>query len=277
MNPQLIRNNVNIIGEGSQVIVFAHGFGCAQNSWKFITDAFIKDYRLVLFDYVGSGNSDISQYDYHKYSTLEGYACDVIDIIDALQLTDIIFVGHSVSSMIGAIAAIQKPEVFKKLIFIGPSPRYLNDNEYIGGFEGEDIEGIFKQIASDYVNWAKAISPSVLGDNFDPEMAEFLQECFEATDPSIALAFAMTTFKSDTREKLKQLRVPSLTLQCSKDIMVPLSAGDFIQKHTPENFMVVMQATGHYPQISAPEETIKEIKKFIAEDKTTATAAVLIH
>ncbi|WP_443943917.1 alpha/beta fold hydrolase [Pedobacter sp. AW1-32] len=277
MNPQLIRNNVNIIGEGSQVIVFAHGFGCAQSSWKFIIDAFVKDYRLVLFDYVGSGNSDISQYDYHKYATLEGYACDVIDIVEALELTDIIFVGHSVSSMIGTIAALQKPEVFKKLVFIGPSPRYLNDNEYIGGFERDDIEGVFKQIATDYVSWAKAISPAVLGDNFQPEMAEFLQECFEATDPSIALAFAMTTFKSDTRAQLKQLTVPSLTLQCRNDIMVPLSAGDYIQKHTPENFMVVMQATGHYPQISAPEETIREIKKFIAQETNIPEEAVLIH
>lgn len=263
MHPILVRNNVNVIGEGSQVIVFAHGFGCAQNSWKFITDAFVKDYRLVLFDYVGSGNSDVSQYDYHKYSTLEGYACDVVDIIEALDLKDIIFVGHSVSSMIGMIAALQKPEIFKKLVFIGPSPRYLNDKEYVGGFEMSDIEAIFMQIAQDYVGWTKAISPAVMQNLHRPELSDFLQECFEATDPSIALAFAMATFKSDSRAKLKQLKVPSLTLQGVDDIMVPLSAGDYIQQHTPNNFLKVMKATGHFPHISEPEETIREIKSFI--------------
>ena len=213
MHPILIRNNVKILGQGCQVIVFAHGFGCAQSSWKYITDAFLEDYRVVLFDYVGSGNSDISQYDYHKYSTLEGYASDVIDIIEALGLKDIIFVGHSVSSMIGMIAALQMPEAFKKLIFIGPSPKYLNDRDYIGGFESADIQTIFTQIAEDYVGWTKAISPAVMDKADQPALSDFLQECFEETEPSIALAFAMATFKADYRKHLKKLDTPSLTLQ----------------------------------------------------------------
>lgn len=263
MNHILIRNNVKIIGEGKQVILFAHGFGCAQNSWKYITDAFVEDYKVILFDYVGSGQSDLTQYDYHKYSTLDGYACDILDIIETLGLNKIIFVGHSVSSMIGMIAAIQKPEAFKKLIFIGPSPKYLNDKDYIGGFDAEDLETIFDHIAEDYAGWAKAIASSVMQNDNQPELAEFLHQCFEETDPSIALAFAMATFKSDYRSSLEKLEVPSLTLQSAQDIIAPLSVGEYIFKNTPQNFLKVMNATGHFPHISAPEETIREIKEFI--------------
>lgn len=265
MHPILLRNNVKILGEGSQVLLFAHGFGCAQSSWKYITDAFLEDYKVILFDYVGSGDSDLSQYDQKKYATLEGYACDVIDIIQALNLNNIIFIGHSVSSMIGMIAALQLPEVFKKLIFIGASPRYLNDGDYIGGFNAEDIETIFTHIAQDYVAWSKQLAPVVMDNPGKPELSDFLQECFEATDPSVALAFAMATFKADYRDKLKDLEVPSLTLQCTNDIMAPLSVGEFIHKNTPYNFLVVMKATGHFPQISAPDETIREIKDFIED------------
>lgn len=265
MHPILIRNNVKILGEGSQVLVFAHGFGCAQNSWKYITDAFLEDYKVILFDYVGSGDSDLSQYDQKKYATLEGYACDVMDIIQALELKNIIFIGHSVGSMIGMIAALQVPEIFKKLIFIGASPRYLNDGDYIGGFNAEDMETIFTHIAQDYVSWSKQMAPIVMDSPGEPELSDFVQECFEATNPSVALAFAMATFKTDYRDQLKNLEVPSLTLQCKNDAIVPLSVGEFIYKNTPENFLVVMKATGHFPHISAPNETIREIKDFIED------------
>ncbi|MGO4877169.1 alpha/beta fold hydrolase [Pedobacter psychrotolerans] len=266
MHPVLVRNNIKILGEGSQIIVFAHGFGCTQSTWKYITHSFLKDYKVILFDYIGSGNTDISQYDYHKYATLEGYACDVLDIIAALQLQEIIFVGHSVSAMIGMIAAIQKPDVFKKLIFIGPSPKYLNDQHYIGGFKTEDIAALFNHIVDDYSGWAKAISPAVLDCPHKPELTEFLIECFEETNPSIALAFAMATFKTDCREKLKELSVPSLTLAMANDPLVPLHIGEYIREYTPNNFLVVMKATGHFPQICEPEETVKEIKKFIMDE-----------
>lgn len=265
MHPILARNNVKVLGEGSQVIVFAHGFGCAQSTWKYITDAFLKDYKVVLFDYVGSGSSDVSQYDYHKYATLDGYACDVVDIIEALNLEEIIFVGHSVSSMIGMLAAQQIPHLFKKLVFIGPSPKYINELDYIGGFEASDIDTILNHIADDYAGWAKAISPLVMDAPSRPELAEFLQESFEETNPNIALAFAMATFKSDCRDKLKDLSIPSLTLTTNNDMMVPPNIGEYINRYTPNNFLVVMKATGHYPHISEPEETIREIKEFIGD------------
>jgi len=263
LHPILIRNNVKILGEGSQVLLFAHGFGCAQNSWKYITDAFLENYKVILFDYVGSGDSDLSQYNQKKYATLEGYACDIIDIIQALDLKNIIFIGHSVSSMIGMIAALQLPDVFKKLVFIGPSPRYLNDGDYIGGFNNGDIETIFTHIAQDYVAWSKQLAPRVIDSLCKPELCDFLQECFEATEPSVALAFAMATFKADYRDQLKNLEVPSLTLQCTDDEITPISVGEYIHKNTPDNFLVVMKATGHFPHISAPDETIREIKDFI--------------
>lgn len=266
------RNHVNILGEGTKVIMFAHGFGCDQSSWKFITDAFIKDYKLVLFDYVGSGKSDVSQYDFHKYSTLEGYACDVVDIIEALNLKDIIFIGHSVSSMIGMIAALQIPEVFDKLIFIGPSPRYLNDRDYFGGFETEQLESLLNFMAKDFLSWAALIAPMAMGNLARPALSEFLQECFEAMDPKIALSFANATFRSDYRSKLKNLTVPSLTVQSAEDPMAPISAGEYINDNMPQNTMHILNATGHYPQISEPKETIAAIMAYINGDKNLEQA-----
>lgn len=257
------RNHVNIIGEGTKVIMFANGFGCDQSSWKFITDAFVKDYKLVLFDYVGSGKSDISQYDFHKYSTLEGYACDVVDIIEALNLKDIIFIGHSVSSMIGMIAALQIPQVFDKLIFIGPSPKYLNDQDYFGGFETEQLESLLDFMAKDFISWTEFIAPLAMGNLARPALSEFLQECFEAMDPQIALTFANATFRSDYRNELKNVTVPSLTVQSSEDAMAPISAGEYIKNNMPQNTLHVLNATGHYPQISEPAETIEAIKAYI--------------
>nr|WP_233167049.1 alpha/beta hydrolase [Pedobacter sp. ASV2] len=265
----LKRNHVNIIGKGTKVILFAHGFGCDQNSWKFISNSFIDDYKLILFDYVGSGKSDISQYDYHKYSTLEGYACDVIDIINALNLRNIIFIGHSVSSMIGMIAALQMPEVFDKLIFIGPSPKYLNEKEYFGGFETKEVEALFNFMAEDYTGWAKAMPPSVMGNLSRPELTDFLQESFEAMDPKIALAFAMTTFNCDHRDRLKEMKVPSLTVQSKDDIISPISTGEYIKENMPYNSLQLINATGHYPHISEPEETVLAIKAFINNQQKT--------
>jgi sigma-B regulation protein RsbQ len=257
------RNNVKISGKGTQPMIFAHGFGCDQNSWQFITDAFADDYKIILFDYVGAGHSDLSAFDPAKYSSLAGYAEDVLDICEELDLHHVIFVGHSVSSMIGILAANKKPEYFDKLIFIGPSPRYLNDQGYIGGFERKDLEDLFEFMDSNYLGWSSTMAPAIIGNPERPEFGQFLTSSFCTTDPDIARSFARATFFSDNREDLGKVTKPSLTLQCRQDIIAPQQVGEFVNQHTPGNRFYMMNATGHCPHISAPEETIKAIKQFL--------------
>lgn len=257
------RNNVKINGNGSQPMMFAHGFGCDQQSWQFITDAFADHYKIILFDYVGAGHSDLSAFDPEKYSSLEGYAQDVLDICEDLDLRNVIFVGHSVSSMIGILAADKNPEYFEKLILIGPSPRYLNDENYFGGFERKDLESLFEFMDSNYLGWSSTMAPAIMGNPERPELGQFLTTSFCTTDPDIARSFARATFFSDNREDLEKVSKPSLTLQCSNDIIASERVGEFVRQHTPGNTLYQMKATGHCPHISAPEETIKAIKEFL--------------
>lgn len=260
----LKRNNVQIIGNGRQVMLFAHGFGCDQQSWQFIVDAFTDDYKVILFDYVGAGKSDLSQYDRQKYNSLHGYARDVLDICEALDLKEVIFVGHSVSSMIGLLAAVRAPQYFKKLIFIGPSPRYLNEEGYVGGFEADDLASLFEFMDSNYLGWSSQLAPAIMGNADHPEHGAFLTNSFCMTDPEIARQFARVTFYSDNREDLAKLTVDSLTLQCSDDIIAPLAVGDYMQANTPGTTLEVLSATGHCPHISAPAETIRSIKNYLS-------------
>lgn len=257
------RNNVNIIGNCEQAMIFAHGFGCDQNAWKFIVDAFTDDYKLVLFDYTGSGKSDISQYSIEKYNKIDGYVQDLLDVCEALELRDAIFVGHSVSSMVGLLAANQHPEYFSKLIFIGPSPRYLNTENYTGGFEQKDLEGLFEFMDSNYLGWSSAMAPAIMGNADRPELGDFLTGSFCATDPDVAREFARVTFFGDNRADLPKSTVSSLTLQCADDIIAPVTVGQYVLAHTPGNVLVQLKATGHCPHISEPEETIAAIKQFL--------------
>jgi sigma-B regulation protein RsbQ len=263
VNDALKRNNVNVTGNGTQVILFAHGFGCDQNAWKFVTESFTDDYKVVLFDYTGSGKSDISQYNSDKYSKLDGYAQDVIEICEALNVNDVIFVGHSVSSMIGLLAAIEKPEYFSKLILLGPSPRYLDAENYSGGFEQKDLEGLFEFMENNYLGWSSAMAPAIMGNPDRPELGEFLTDSFCSTDPDVARDFARVTFFSDNRADLSRLNVKSLTLQCADDIIAPVTVGRYVHENTPGNEFVQLKATGHCPHISEPEETIAAIKAFL--------------
>jgi sigma-B regulation protein RsbQ len=257
------RNNVRVFGEGTQPMLFAHGFGCDQNMWRYVAPAFEKDYRIVLFDYVGSGKSDLGAYDPERYSTLEGYSQDVLEVCEALDLRDIVFVGHSVSSVIGMLAAQKQPWRFSKMIMIGPSPCYINDGEYTGGFEREDIEGLLQMMEKNYIGWASFLAPAVMKNEERPELSSELEQSFCSTDPVIARSFARATFLSDNRGDLNKSTIPSLIMQCSDDIIAPLSVGDYLKRHLPESTLSVMKATGHCPHMSHPEETIAVMKDYL--------------
>jgi sigma-B regulation protein RsbQ len=258
------RNNVRVFGRGTQPILFAHGFGCDQNMWRFVTPAFEDDYRIVLFDYVGSGKSDLQAYNPDRYSRLDGYVQDVMDICDELDLHDLIFVGHSVSGVVGLLASIREPERFARLILVGPSPRYINDPpNYIGGFERSDIEGLLDVMDKNYIGWANFLAPVVMKNLDRPELANELEESFCSTDPKIARRFAEATFFSDNREDLQKVTVPSLIMQCSDDAIAPLEVGRYLDQHLPKSTLRIMRATGHCPHMSHPDETIGMIRDYL--------------
>jgi sigma-B regulation protein RsbQ len=261
----LARNNVKVAGGGTQPMLFAHGFGCDQNMWRFVAPAFADDYKLVLFDYVGSGKSDLSAYDAERYATLDGYAQDVLDVCHALDLRDVVFVGHSVSAMVGVLAARREPERFAHLIMIGPSPRYLNDPpEYAGGFERSDIEGLLDTMDKNYIGWANHLGPAIMANADRPELSEELTESFCSTDPVIARRFAEATFFADNRRDLAEVHVPALVLQCAEDIIAPREVGEYVHRALPGSTLRMMQATGHCPHMSAPEETIALMREYLS-------------
>ena len=260
----LARNNVRVSGRGTQPMVFAHGFGCDQNMWRWVAPAFEDDYRVVLFDYVGSGGSDLSAYDPERYGRLEGYADDVLDVIHALDLRDVILVGHSVSAMVAVLAANREPERFDRLVLIGPSPRYINDApEYVGGFERADIEGLLEMMERNFIGWANFLGPAIVKNPERPELGEELTASFCSTDPVIARRFAEATFFADNRADLGAVRVPSLILQCADDMIAPAEVGDFVHRQTPGSTLRQMRATGHCPHMSHPEETISLIRDYL--------------
>jgi sigma-B regulation protein RsbQ len=260
----LVRNNVKAFGRGSQPMLFAHGFGCDQNMWRFVTPAFEDDYRIVLFDYVGSGRSDLRAYDPERYSTLAGYAQDVLDVVHALDLRDVVFVGHSVSSMIGVLAANREPERFARLVLVGPSPRYINDPpSYVGGFERSDIEGLLETMEKNYIGWANFLAPVIMKNPERPELSRELEASFCSTDPVIARRFAEATFFADNRADLPSVRVPSLIMQCSEDMIAPAEVGDYLHRAIPGSALRVLKATGHCPHMSHPEETVEVIREYL--------------
>ncbi len=260
------RNNVRVYGKGVQPIMFAHGFGCDQNMWRFITPAFENDYRIILFDYVGAGKSDVNAYEPERYASLHGYVQDVLEIIDDLKLKDVIFVGHSVSSMVGVLAAIEEPSYFSKLILVGPSPCYINKDDYKGGFEKKDIEDLLETMEKNYIGWANFLAPAIMSNKERPELGEELTESFCSTDPVIARQFAEATFFSDNREDLRKIKIPSLILQCSEDIIAPLEVGEYVNKNLANSTMKIMKASGHCPHMSEPEETISLMKDYLQNE-----------
>lgn len=259
------RNNVKVRGKGTKTLMFAHGFGCDQNMWRFVTPAFEEEYRLVLFDYVGSGKSDLRAYNAQRYSSLHGYAQDVLEISDALGLTDLTFVGHSVSGVIGILASIERPELFERLVLVSPSPRYINDPpDYVGGFERADIEELLDMMEKNYLGWASFLAPTVMQNPEQPELAEELEESFCSTNPSIARNFAQATFFSDNRADLPKVKVPSLIMQCQEDIIAPPTVGEYLHAHLHQSQLEILEATGHCPHMSHPQEAVEVMKKYLS-------------
>jgi sigma-B regulation protein RsbQ len=258
------RNNISFLGpEDGQPMLFAHGFGCDKNMWRFVYPEFEDNYRIVLFDHVGAGGSDISAYDREKYASLDGYAQDVLEICEQLDLRDVIFVGHSVSSMIGALAVKRDASRFASLIMVSPSPSFINDGDYIGGFNRSDIEELLESLDSNYLGWSSAIAPVIMGNPGRPQLAEELTNSFCRTDPDIARHFAHVTFTSDNRADLPHVKVRTLVLQCSDDAIAPVSVGRYVHEHVPDSEFALLDATGHCPNLSAPEQTVAAMKSFL--------------
>ena len=263
------RHNVTVSGpENHQPMLFAHGFGCDQHMWRFVAPAFADTFRVVLFDHVGSGGSDVGSYDPERYGSLDGYASDVLRIIEELDLHDVIFVGHSVSAMIGVLAERAAPERFDKLVLVGPSPRYLDDEGYHGGFGERDIAELLESLDSNYLGWSSAMAPVIMGNPDRPELGQELTASFCRSDPAIARRFAEVTFLSDTREELLHVSSPTLVLQCTQDVIAPVAVGEFVREAIPDSTLVLLEATGHCPNLSAPEETVRAIAEFV-RDRTS--------
>jgi sigma-B regulation protein RsbQ len=260
------RHNVHVTGRpDGQPMLFAHGFGCDQNMWRHVAPRFEDEFRVVLFDYVGFGRSDLSAYEPGRYGSLAGYADDVLRICRELELDDVVFVGHSVSSMIGALAAVAEPDRFAKLVLVGPSPRYIDDGSYVGGFSEGDISELLDSLASNYLGWSTAMAPAIVGNPDRPELGHELTASFCRTDPAIARDFARVTFLSDNRADLAKVKTPTLVLQCRDDVIAPVSVGEYVRDALPHSTYVLLDATGHCPNLSAPEQTVAAIAAFVGD------------
>ncbi|NOJ46019.1 alpha/beta fold hydrolase [Bradyrhizobium archetypum] len=257
------RNNVQVRGSGPRAMVFAHGFGCDQNMWRFVAPEFERDYRTVLFDHVGAGHSDLNAYDPVKYASLQGYADDLLEIGRELRLENAVFVGHSVSAMIGALASLQHPAMFESLIMVGPSPRYIDDDTYKGGFSAQQIEELLSFLEENYMGWSAQMAPMIMGNPDRPELGEELTNSFCRTDPEIARAFARVTFMSDNRADLPRVSARTLVLQCREDVIACQQVGEYVHKHIPRSELVLLNATGHCPNLSAPDEVVAAIRAFV--------------
>ncbi|MFD1146359.1 alpha/beta fold hydrolase [Saccharothrix hoggarensis] len=262
------RNNVVVTGEADgPVVVLAHGFGCDQNMWRLVVPTLAEKCRVVLFDHVGAGGSDLSAWNAQRYSTLDGYASDVLDLCRELDLRDVVFVGHSVAAMIGVLAAAAEPSRFGKLVLVTPSPRYIDDGDYRGGFSAADIEELLDSLDSNYLGWSATMAPVIMGNADRPELGEELTNSFCRTDPEVARVFARTTFLSDNRDDLPRVSVPTLVLECAQDVIAPPEVGAYVHANIPGSTRVTLDATGHCPQLSAPEATAAEILRFAVDQR----------
>ena len=261
----LQRNNVTVTGKGDRAMIFAHGFGCDQRLWRFVAPAFVGDYRVVLFDYVGSGRSEMGAYDGARYGTLDGYVQDLIEVIDALELKEVVFVGHSVSGVIGVLASIRRPELFGRLVLLCPSPRYLNDEAtgYVGGFSRADLDGVFALMESSPTGWPGVLAPMAMQHPERPELEAELERTLRRMNPKVAREFTRATLLGDNRDDLAKVRTPTLVLQTERDVIAPLPVGRYVHEHIAGSVFHRLAAVGHMPHVSAPMETVQAIRGYL--------------
>lgn len=259
------RNNVHVSGQGPVTLFFAHGFGCDQNMWRLLAPAYARQYRTVLFDLVGGGNSDLAAFDPIKYSSLQGYADDLVELIREFAEGPVIVVGHSVSAMIGMLADLAAPGLIAGHIMVGPSPCYLNDGDYVGGFTRQDIDSLLEALESNYLGWSSTMAPAIMGSPEQPELGQELSNSFCRTDPNIAKHFARVTFLSDCREQLRQLQTPTLILQCDEDMIAPISVGNYMHRTLPRSTLRIIENVGHCPHLSQPSASADAMDEFFKE------------
>ena len=267
------RHNVTVEGDGPLTLVFAHGFGCDQNMWRLLAPAYARRYRTICYDLVGSGRSDLSAYCRTRHGTLDGHAQDALEVISGFAQGPVVFVGHSVSAMIGLLAGLQSPDAIGAHVMLGPSPCYVNDGDYIGGFSREDIESLLETMEGNYLGWSSTMAPAIMGAPEQPHLAEELTNSFCRTDPDIAAHFARVTFLSDNRADLARLQAPALVLQCSDDIIAPLSVGDYMARHMPQARLHVIENVGHCPHLSEPQASVRAIDEFLRSVEPGLVAA----
>jgi sigma-B regulation protein RsbQ len=261
----LARNNVTLTGPvGAPTMVFAHGLGCDQSMWRHAAPAFEADHRVVLFDHVGLGGSDASAYDPRKYASLDGYADDVVSLIEELDLGPVVFVGHSVSAMIGVLAANRRPDLFDRLVLVGPSPRYIDDDGYRGGLTADEVDELLETMDANYIGWSQALAPVVVGNPDRPELGDELTEAFCRTDSGVARRFARATFLSDNRADLARCATPALILQCREDVIAPIEVGRYVAAEMPSATFVLLDAVGHCPNLSAPDQVVAAVRDYLA-------------
>ncbi|MDB4975409.1 MAG: alpha/beta hydrolase fold protein [Myxococcaceae bacterium] len=254
MTSVLKRNNVQVTGSGQRALVFGHGFGCSQEDWKQVAPHFESNYRVVLFDLTGCGGSDLGAYDRDKYTSLQGHATDLLEIVGALGLTQVSYVGHSAGAMVGILAAIREPARFDNLAVVGASPGYIDEAGYVGGSERKQIEGVLASMSHDYLQWCEAVVPAAMGNSERPQLARELVRTFKRANAEIATHFGRAIFLSDYRSALPQLLTRTLVVQSAEDLFVPEVVGRYIVEHVQKGKLHQLRSTGHYPQLSDPEE-----------------------
>ncbi len=260
------RHNVRVAGRGSATLFFAHGFGCDQNMWRLLQPAYVARYRTVLFDLVGSGGSDMSAYDRNKYATLNGYADDFVELVREFGQGPTLFIGHSVSAMIAMLADLKSPGSFAAHLMIGPSPCYINDGDYVGGFTRQDIESLLETLESNYLGWASNMAPAIMGAPDQPQLGAELTNSFCRTDPEIAKQFARATFLADNRADLPRLTTPTLIVQCNDDLIAPLSVGRYMHEKLPRSTLCIIDNVGHCPHLSSPGPCASAIDAFLEQE-----------